>query len=69
MSKVAKYSNAVKNFSEEQVKKYSEEFIEILNGEILKESKHIKDYVENLRRLNPDTKNIDLAKKLYPDVL
>lgn len=64
MKNLAKYSNAVKSFSEEQIKRYSDEFIAILNNEIIKESKHIKVYVENLRRLNPGIDSIELAKKI-----
>ena len=64
MKKIAKYSNAIKGFSEEQVKRYSQEFVSLLNDEIVKESKHIEDYVENLRRLNPDIDNSRLVKKI-----
>lgn len=64
MKGIAKYSNAVKDFSEEQINRYSQEFISILNDEIIKESQHIEEYVKNLRRLNPDIENNHLVKKI-----
>lgn len=53
MERIVNYRNVFKKLSEDQIQKYSEELINILSNEILKESQHVKGYVDHLRRLNP----------------
>lgn len=64
MERVVNYKNVFKEFSEQQIQKYSEELISILNNEILKESQHVKGYVDHLRRLNPLMSVEKLSKKI-----
>lgn len=53
-----------KNFSQEQIQRYSEELISVLKNEIYKESEYIEDYVNNIKKLNNDIENDKLAKKI-----
>lgn len=64
MKKIMNYGNVIKEFSEEQIKQYSQELIQVLNNEILKEAKHVEKYVDNIRRLNSDIDDMRLARKI-----
>jgi len=59
-----KIGNAVKEFSEEQVRIYSEELVNIINNEIYREAEHVEKYVGNLRSLNEGIDRADLAEKI-----
>lgn len=50
--------------NEEQIQKWSEELIVILKQTIEKESVYVEEYVNHLKKLNPNISNEDLAKKI-----
>lgn len=64
MKNIMKYGNAIKEFSEEQIKQYSLDLINVLNKEIVKEAKYVEKYVDQLKSLNDDIDNHTLAKKI-----
>lgn len=64
MNKLSGKVSIVRELTEEQIQKWSQELILILRQAIEKEAVYVEEYVNQLRKLNPDIGNEELSKKI-----
>lgn len=64
MRKLSGKFGVIKEMTEEQIQRWSQELILILKQSIETEAIHVEDYVNQLRRLNPDISDEELARKI-----
>ena len=69
MDKFSGRFGIIRKVSEEQVQKWSGEFLALLKSTIQKEAEHVEEYVRHLQALNEGIEKEALAKASNPQAL